>query len=48
LGIISFTSRSRKKNSLFLPEEEGALNKENIKTSKMMFLLILLHIFNHF
>jgi len=48
LGIISFISRSRKKNSLLLPEEEGALNKENIKTSKMMFLLILLHFFNHF
>jgi len=48
MPIISFTSRSRKKNSLFLPEEEGALNKENIKTSKMMFLLILLHVFNHF
>jgi len=47
-GIISFISRSRKKNSLLLPEEEGALNKENIKTSKMMFILILMHVFNHF
>ena len=48
LGIISFISRSRKKNSLLLPEEEGALNKENIKMSKMIFYLIRLHIFNHF
>jgi len=34
LGIISFISRSRKKNSLFLPEEEGALNKEKYQNVK--------------